>query len=104
MHAITMVRLATGVMIGLVAIAAGAAEPSVPPEWSPEFVQQALADARAHGDPRRGADVFWAASSSCTSCHRVGDQGGRVGPELTTVATCPVSRSCPLTGPTTRST
>ena len=82
------VRLLLGMVIGLVAIAAGAAEPSAPPEWSPEFVQHALVDARAHGDPRRGADVFWAAATSCTSCHRVGDQGGKVGPELTTVAKC----------------
>lgn len=82
------VRLMLGAATGLAAIAAGAAEPSAPPEWSVEFVRQALADAQAQGDPRRGADVFWAAATSCTSCHRVGDQGGNVGPELTTVAKC----------------
>ena len=32
--------------------------------------------------------MFWAAATSCTSCHRVGDQGGKVGPELTRVAKC----------------
>lgn len=88
MNAIATVTFAAGLVVGLVAVAVAAAEPSVPPEWSPEFVQQALADARSQGDPRRGADVFWAASTSCTSCHRVGDEGGKVGPELTTVAKC----------------
>ncbi|MFM8985999.1 MAG: hypothetical protein ACKONH_08085, partial [Planctomycetia bacterium] len=67
---------------------ATSAEPGVAPEWSAEFVQQALADARATGDPRRGAAVFFAAATSCTSCHRVGDHGGQVGPELTTVGKC----------------
>lgn len=57
-------------------------------EWTPEFVQQALADARTNGDPRRGAGVFNVATSGCTSCHKVGGQGGAVGPELTTIAKC----------------
>jgi putative heme-binding domain-containing protein len=58
------------------------------PAWSPETVATLLADARTQGDARRGAGVFNAAASGCTSCHRVAGQGGAVGPELTTVAKC----------------
>jgi len=65
-----------------------AAPPAAAPEWSPGFVQRALADAREQGDARRGAGVFHAAATGCSACHRVGGQGGAVGPELTTVATC----------------
>lgn len=67
---------------------ADAAPPAAPPEWSAEFVQRALAEARDEGDARRGAGVFHAAATGCAACHRVGGQGGTVGPELTTVARC----------------
>ncbi|MFM7184960.1 MAG: DUF6797 domain-containing protein [Planctomycetota bacterium] len=62
--------------------------PGAAPEWSSEFVEEALAAAREQGDARRGAGVFHAAATGCGTCHRVGGQGGAVGPELTTVATC----------------
>ena len=67
------------------------AEPAPIPtaaEWSQELVAEILTDARANGDPRRGAGVFSVATSACTSCHKVAGQGGIVGPELTTVAKC----------------
>jgi putative heme-binding domain-containing protein len=36
------------------------------------------------GDPRRGRAVFFnAEKSQCIKCHRLGDQGERIGPELT---------------------
>ena len=63
-------------------------EQAAPPEWTAAFVQEALADARASGDARRGAGVFSVATSGCTACHRVADAGGAVGPELTTIAKC----------------
>ena len=69
-------------------IGSAAADPAVAPAWTKEFVQQALADARASGDARRGAGIFTAATTGCTSCHKVGGAGGAVGPELTTIATC----------------
>ena len=47
-----------------------------------------LADARAHGDPGRGAAVFASPKFACVSCHRVGGQGGTVGPDLTTAGAC----------------
>src|SRR4051812_26221137 len=52
------------------------------------LVKELLADAKAHGDARRGAVVFGAATSACLSCHRVGKQGGDVGPNLSTVGAC----------------
>lgn len=56
--------------------------------YSDALVKQLLADAQAHGDARRGAVVFGAATSACLSCHKVGKQGGDVGPGLSSVATC----------------
>ncbi len=37
----------------------------------------------ARGDAARGEATFW---SACGTCHRVGDRGGRLGPDLTRVA------------------
>ena len=40
------------------------------------------------GDPERGRELFFDLDGkvACAKCHTVGDQGGDVGPELTTVA------------------
>lgn len=35
------------------------------------------------GDRHRGRALFWAESSKCGSCHRLGGSGGRIGPDLT---------------------
>jgi len=51
-------------------------------------VANLLRDARAAGDPRRGAAVFADARFACVSCHRVGKVGGEVGPDLTTLGAC----------------
>jgi putative heme-binding domain-containing protein len=37
------------------------------------------------GDPGRGRAVFFGTKAACTICHRVGDSGGVVGPDLTRV-------------------
>lgn len=37
------------------------------------------------GDAARGREIFKTASLQCVTCHRVGDAGGKVGPELTQV-------------------
>lgn len=85
-----VMRAARAAVIAAVVVGLGgqAAGQSAAPEWTADFVQQALADARERGDARRGAGVFNAATTGCTSCHKVAGQGGAVGPELTTIATC----------------
>jgi putative membrane-bound dehydrogenase-like protein len=48
-----------------------------------KLFQAALTSA---GDPRRGRAVFFnAEKSQCLKCHRLGDEGERIGPELTGV-------------------
>jgi putative membrane-bound dehydrogenase-like protein len=37
------------------------------------------------GDPNRGNEVFRSAKAACSSCHRVGYVGGRLGPELSQI-------------------
>jgi putative heme-binding domain-containing protein len=56
--------------------------------YSAALVKELLADAKAHGDARRGAVVFRAATSACLSCHKIGKQGGEVGPNLSAVGAC----------------
>ncbi|MFM8495285.1 MAG: c-type cytochrome, partial [Planctomycetia bacterium] len=80
-----MAAMVAGAFCGLGATAAGQ---STSPAWSPEFIRHTLAEARNQGDARRGAGVFNAATTGCTACHKVGGQGGAVGPELTTIAKC----------------
>jgi len=68
-----------------------AAEPAAPSAgrtFAAEDVPKLLAAAKSHGDVRRGATVFASAKYACVSCHKVGDAGGRIGPELTTVGAC----------------
>ena len=47
-----------------------------------------VAEARAAGDPGRGASVFASSQFGCLACHRVGDRGGTVGPDLSAVGLC----------------
>ncbi len=44
-----------------------------------------LADLAVNGNPARGAVLFAAPTSACISCHKVGQQGGSVGPELSQI-------------------
>src|SRR5215471_17895117 len=44
------------------------------------------ADAKSLGDVERGKKLFYG-SAACGTCHMVNGKGGRLGPELTTVAT-----------------
>ncbi len=37
------------------------------------------------GDAERGRTVFFSEKAKCSACHRVGDKGQRVGPDLTTI-------------------
>ena len=49
-------------------------------------VRELATKAMRQGDVVRGAAVFASAKSACLSCHRVGNHGGVVGPELTQIA------------------
>jgi putative heme-binding domain-containing protein len=70
---------------GLLTPAAGRAQtaPEAAAGFDPARVAALVAEARAEGDPRRGAEVFADPRFACLSCHKVGRQGGLVGPELT---------------------
>ncbi len=57
-------------------------------EYRPELIAQLLSEAKSHGDARRGATVFLAPQFACVSCHKVGQLGGTVGPELSAVGKC----------------
>jgi putative heme-binding domain-containing protein len=37
------------------------------------------------GDAERGRAVFHSAKSACSTCHRVGNEGGHIGPDLTSI-------------------
>ncbi len=54
--------------------------------YDADLVAGLISDARKLGDPIRGARVFADAKLACVSCHRVGNQGGTVGQELTVIA------------------
>jgi putative heme-binding domain-containing protein len=67
-------------------------KPAKPPvattAYSADLVKEILADAKAHGDARRGAAVFGSPTLACLSCHAVAGKGGTVGPDLTNVGRC----------------
>ena len=83
--------VATWVLLGHVAMMAQDQGAAVRPVGKVEMpaketdeVAALVAAARKEGDSRRRAEVFLDPRFSCSSCHRVGPQGGIVGPELTT--------------------
>ena len=55
----------------------------VPADYSPELVEQFVAQAMESGNSHRGLVVFGSAQSACLSCHKIGVHGGSVGPDLT---------------------
>jgi putative heme-binding domain-containing protein len=58
------------------------------PPFDPALVSRLVREARSQGNPRHGAEVFASTRFACMTCHRVGGQGGAVGPELTNVGAC----------------
>jgi mono/diheme cytochrome c family protein len=39
------------------------------------------------GDPVKGKQVYLSANPKCSACHKIGDSGGKLGPDLSTVGT-----------------
>ncbi len=39
------------------------------------------------GDPKRGEKLFWSPTLQCSRCHRIGERGTAVGPDLSTIGT-----------------
>jgi putative heme-binding domain-containing protein len=54
-------------------------------EYNEALVKQWVADAAARGDSRLGETVFKAAQTTCLTCHKVGNEGGILGPELSAI-------------------
>jgi putative heme-binding domain-containing protein len=52
---------------------------------TPEFVAALVKEVRESGDAKRGAEVFRRAELTCTACHSIEDQGGKIGPPLDTI-------------------
>ena len=58
--------------------------------WAPEPAAAqdeatALPEGLAGGDPERGLAVFFGDRGKCSACHRIGDKGGEVGPDLSDI-------------------
>jgi putative heme-binding domain-containing protein len=59
--------------------------------WAPVASAAAPADVDSvpdlkGGDPIRGEALFFSEQARCSQCHRMGDRGGMIGPDLTNVA------------------
>jgi putative heme-binding domain-containing protein len=53
------------------------------PEYDPARVAAIVAAIRGgQGDVKKGAEVYRMAQLACVACHRVGDEGGVIGPDL----------------------
>jgi putative heme-binding domain-containing protein len=70
------------------AIPAQAAGPAILATYDPALVVALVQDAREHGDLLGGAAVFASAKYACLSCHRVGERGAMIGPDLSTAGIC----------------
>ncbi|WP_197533582.1 DUF6797 domain-containing protein [Symmachiella dynata] len=59
--------------------------PTTASEFNAGFVAETVAAAEKNGDFMRGAALFADAKTACLSCHKIGMQGGTVGPDLTMI-------------------
>ena len=55
------------------------------PEYSEAFVHALAEEVKQNGIASRGASVYASPGLSCVACHKMGDTGGVLGPELTAV-------------------
>jgi putative heme-binding domain-containing protein len=49
-------------------------------------LESLLAEVHGKGDVRRGQAIFNSAKTACLTCHALGYQGGKVGPDLTRIS------------------
>ena len=52
---------------------------------APEFIGMIAKEVRERGDAKRGRAVFHRAELACLACHRVGEEGGSIGPDLNNI-------------------
>jgi putative heme-binding domain-containing protein len=52
------------------------------PADDPAFVAALVEEVQHKGDAKRGREIFRRAELACTGCHRIGDEGGTIGPAL----------------------
>ena len=52
------------------------------PAGDPAFVATLVAEVREQGDAKRGREIFRRTELACIGCHRIGDEGGIIGPAL----------------------
>jgi putative heme-binding domain-containing protein len=52
---------------------------------TPEFVAALVREVREKGDAKRGAAVYQRAELACVACHKVGESGGVLGPDLNNI-------------------
>ncbi len=66
--------------------AAGLPEPGDGlPAYTASLVAELAAKALAEGDAKRGEAVFRSAQAACLACHKLGNEGGVLGPDLSAV-------------------
>lgn len=56
-------------------------------QWSDAFARELAVEVRESSDAARGREVFHRAELACLACHRVGGEGGIIGPALDTLGT-----------------
>ena len=59
---------------------------------TPEFVAVLVKEVRESGDAKHGGEVYRRAELTCTACHSIADQGGRIGPPLDAVGSRAAAR------------
>jgi putative heme-binding domain-containing protein len=55
------------------------------PGYDESYVRDLALEVKSEGNAKAGDEVYHAAALSCVACHRVGDAGGILGPDLTAV-------------------
>lgn len=77
--------LPIGLLVCLLSVKSFAADGQGTPPYDAALVDSLVENAIRSGNPGRGAVLYAAPTSACLSCHRVGEHGGRVGPDLSDV-------------------